>query len=372
MDNYVVVIGAGRMGTAISWAMNELGWKVLAIDSNPDALHKLSEIVAGIEVMFCKHTDCLQKVIEEKSPQVVISSLPYHHNLAVARLCISYKTRYCDLGGRVDVSEQINNIAREQAAKPIMTDLGLAPGWVNILAERGCSQLHRQAENVKMMVGGLPIMPMNHPLDYEVTWSIDGLINEYRDNCQVLENGEIKVVNGMDGLERVYSDSLGKELEAFYTSGGASHTIKDMKKRGVKNCHYKTLRYTGHQQIVKFLIRDSKLTDECLFQIFENGCRNTSSKGDVVVVKATVSGEDVYWDKEIKVYSGDFKTEFSAMQQATAFPISSVASLMAEGFFDNREIEHRGYKEKLPVTLTYKDIPFERFNENLRLLGVTV
>ena len=74
-------------------------------------------------------------------------------------------------------------------------------------------------------------------------------------------------------------------------------------------------------------------------------------------------------DKEILIKSN---TNFSAMQQATAFPISSVASLMAEGFFDNREIEHRGYKEKLPVTLTYKDIPFERFNENLRLLGVTV
>ena len=60
------IFGAGRMGTAISWAMNELGWRVLAMDSSPDALHRLSGSVEGVEVMFSKHSDGLQKVIQEK------------------------------------------------------------------------------------------------------------------------------------------------------------------------------------------------------------------------------------------------------------------------------------------------------------------
>jgi saccharopine dehydrogenase-like NADP-dependent oxidoreductase len=206
-----------------------------------------------------------------------------------------------------------------------------------------------------------------------VTWSVEGLINEYRDDCEILKNGQIKIVKGMDGLEEVLVKSLDKKLEAFYTSGGASHTIRDMMSRGVKNCSYKTLRYKGHQEVVRFLIRDSELTDECLSQVFLNGCRVGPDKGDMVVVKAQVSGGDVHWEKEVLVYSGPHKdVEFSAMQKATAFPASSVASLMAEGYFDNREIEHRGYKEKLPVVLSYKDIPFEKFDQNLKLLGLDV
>ena len=93
--------------------------------------------------------------------------------------------RYCDLGGRVDVSQNINEAAKNHgpANVPVFTDLGLAPGWVNILAEVGCRQLHRQATTVRMMVGGLPDSKVNHPLDYVVTWSVYGLINEYKDDC---------------------------------------------------------------------------------------------------------------------------------------------------------------------------------------------
>ena len=373
MDNNVIVMGAGRMGSAIAWAMNELGWKVSAVDTDNEALHNLTNIVPEFNAYYANHAEALEKIVRDKAPRVVISSLPYHQNETVARTCISNGIRYCDLGGRVDISENINNFARSKAQKPVMTDLGLAPGWVNILSENGCQSLHRKTDSVRMMVGGLPTMPMNHPLDYMVTWSVDGLINEYKDDCEVLEDGQLKVVKGMEGLEEVLIKSLDKRLEAFYTSGGASHTIKDMTARGVKNCSYKTLRYKGHQEIVKFLIRDSELTDECLSQVFLNGCRAGADKGDVVIVKAEVCGGDVCWDKEILVYSGKYKDiEFSAMQKATAFPISSVASLMAEGYFDNREIEHRGYKEKLPVVLSYKDIPFDKFDQNLKLLGLEI
>ncbi len=370
MEN-VAIIGVGRMGTAIAWAMDKLGWRVVAIDSNSEALHKLSNVLEDHDAHFCQHADVIEKVLREKEPRVVISSLPYHYNESIARLCMSNEIRYCDLGGKVSVSQKINELGAEKARKPIMTDLGLAPGWVNILAERGCAQLRRRAKKVEMMVGGLPVVPANPPFNYLATWSIDGLINEYRDDCQILSNGEMTTVKGMDGLENVRINLLDKELEAFYTSGGASHTIKNMKDRGVKDCHYKTLRYKGHEEVVNFLIRDCQLTDNCLKQVFSEGCAPKSNVEDFTILKVKVSSEDdVVWEKEIIVHAGQYKTEFSAMQQATSFPTAAMASLMAEGHFDNREIEHRGYKEKLPVVLSYKDVPFEKFNENLKLLGI--
>jgi saccharopine dehydrogenase-like NADP-dependent oxidoreductase len=133
---------------------------------------------------------------------------------------VENEIRYCDLGGRVDVSESINNLAKEKATRPVFTDLGLAPGWVNILAEQGYKELYGDKDDVhvEMMVGGLPdyLQSANNPLRYGVTWSVDGLINEYRDDCIVLESGQIKTVKGMEGLQSVETEALGS-LEAFNT-----------------------------------------------------------------------------------------------------------------------------------------------------------
>ena len=360
-----IVLGVGRMGTAIAYAMDKFGFDVIGMDTNPDAANNMPGgnknffIVDNVEDIFAGI------IANGPRPDIVISSLPYHQTEEVGHWCVNNEVRYCDLGGRVDVSEAINEWANKKATRPVFTDLGLAPGWVNILAERGCKQIHRSAEKVSMMVGGLPAMPTNPPFNYAVTWSIDGLINEYKDDCLVLEDGEIKTVAGMEGKEKVYSKLLDQDMEAFYTSGGASHSIPDLQKRGIKNCTYKTLRYEGHRDVVKFLIRKSGLTEECLVNVFKKGC--AKSTGAIVLIKASVEAGDVTWSKEIIV---GYDTKFSAMQKATAFSISSVAKIMAEGYFDERLIEYRGYKEKMPVVLKYSDVPYEKFEKNLSDLGL--
>ena len=288
------VLGVGRMGTAIAWAMDKLGFQVTGMDTNPEAANNMpfkvnyeqSVDAAGNSVMGAPRNDffivkdaediCKGIVANGPRPDIVISSLPYHQTEIVGKWCVDNLVRYCDLGGRVDVSKNINEhamqFAKGQPPRPVFTDLGLAPGLVNILAEQGCKELHCQAESVKMMVGGLPDYSesTNNPLRYAVTWSVDGLINEYRDDCLILEGGEIKTVRGMEGVEQIEGEKFGK-MEAFYTSGGASHSIYSMQARGVKNCSYKTMRYRGHGDMVRFLIRDCDLDDDTLNKIFLEG-----------------------------------------------------------------------------------------------------
>ena len=168
----------------------------------------------------------------------------------------------------------------------------------------------------------------------------------------------------MDGLINVEGENFG-QMEAFYTSGGASHSIHSMKSRGVKNCSYRTLRYRGHRDMVRFLIRDCNLDDETLNKIFVSGC-GFADKDEVFVV-AQARGGDKTWRKEKVVRSDD---NFSAMQKATAFPITSVAALMAEGVFDGQKEQHRDYYTYYPKDLSYSDIPFDQFKENLRVLGI--
>jgi saccharopine dehydrogenase-like NADP-dependent oxidoreductase len=377
-----VILGVGRMGQAICWSMKKLGYYVIGVDSHEAAAHNFRQYIKEGEGLFYlvdgdkdyQHNAIrgrnFKNVLNQESPDVVISSLPYHQLEERARWCIDNGLRYCDLGGRVDVSQRINEYSLEHATKPVMTDLGLAPGWVNIMAEEGFKQLG-EAEDILMMVGGIPAKPSNPPFNYEVTWSVDGLINEYLDDCEVIENGEIKSVKGMDGLVEVKTKQLGT-LEAFYTSGGAAHSIKSMKERGVKNCAYKTLRYPGHRDAVRFLIDKAELSSECVRKVFEKGCVSPEKTKDLVVIASIVKAWPLSW-KNWVIIEGESDTDgFSAMQKATSFPIASVASLMADGLLDKeaRGQQHRDYWTYPPVTLTYKDIPYEDLGHRLTTLGI--
>lgn len=357
------VLGVGRMGKAIAYAMHKLGFRVVGMDTN---IKSASNLPKGCEFCLVKDAENICEIIktQEDAPDIVISSLPYHQTEIIGKWCVDNGLRYCDLGGRVDVSENINTYAKEKARKPVFTDLGLAPGWVNILAEEGCRQLHNEVENVKMMVGGLPDYSesVKNPLRYAVTWSVDGLINEYRDDCIILKDGEIIVVKGMDGLETIEGDTFGK-MEAFYTSGGASHSIYSMKKRGVKNCSYKTIRYRGHGEIVKFLIRKCGLDDSTLNKIFQQGC-GVCEKDEVLIV-AEVTGGDKKWRKEKRISSDE---SFSAMQKATAFSISSVAALMAQGKLEGNKDQRRDHWVQFSKVLSYSDVPFKEFNDSMEKL----
>ena len=206
------VLGVGNMGTAITFAMNKLGFEVVGVDANESSVNNFRKYISGPDGVFY-HTDqnnadrSMERALLFEKPDVVISSLPYHQTQEIALWCIDNEFRYCDLGGRVDVSKEINEWAKKDAVKPVFTDLGLAPGWVNILAEEGYKKLYGSGEviNVEMMVGGLPdyLESNKNPLRYALTWSIDGLINEYKDDCLVLQGGETELVGGMTGLEVV-------------------------------------------------------------------------------------------------------------------------------------------------------------------------
>jgi saccharopine dehydrogenase-like NADP-dependent oxidoreductase len=346
--------------------MNELGFKVYGVDVSEDTPQRLSSVVDDFEFHQVRILESEMECIFGRHVDIVISSLPYHQTEVVANYCIDNGIRYCDLGGRVDVSQRINDRAKEHAKKPVFTDLGLAPGLVNILAEHGYNELYGTGKivEVEMMVGGLPdyLESNRNPLRYALTWSTDGLINEYKDDCLILQGGEPELVGGMSGLEHVDTESLGP-LEAFYTSGGASHTIESMKRKGVMNCHYKTLRYKGHCDIVKFLIKDCNLDKEALEKIFTS-CG--IAQKDEVIILAKVHKDNKSWTKEKLVKSDD---KFSAMQKATAFPISSVAALMAEGKLEGDYHEHRDYYDQYPKSLSYANVPFEDFHNNLKKLN---
>ena len=321
-------VGAGNMGKAIAWALESLGYDLIILDQSEKAVLESQKLLDISRHKFVKGTsyemlrDC----------PVVVSSLPYHQNIKLATFCIDNVIKYFDLGGSVGTSDSINQYATSHAIQPIMTDLGLAPGWVNIVAEDLYREyINRKGElpnSITMMVGGLPQKPTN-TLKYSCTWSYAGLINEYKDDCIVLINGFQDVQKGMGGLEESIATEIG-ELEAFYTSGGAAHTIATMQRRKVPNCCYKTLRYPGHHKIVNFLIHESGLDDEAVVKIFQRTC---PPRDDLIIMRVTV--DDLLFEKVIR---SDEK--LSAMKKTTAFTIAAAAHTVASCDFSQAVLKY--------------------------------
>ncbi|MCK4633100.1 MAG: saccharopine dehydrogenase NADP-binding domain-containing protein, partial [candidate division Zixibacteria bacterium] len=155
----------------------------------------------------------------------VLSCVTYKYNPGLTKAAIEAGCHFVDLGGNNDaVQAQLEmDQQAEKAGVVVIPDCGLAPGFVSILVADGVSKLEK-VESVRIRVGGLPQSP-RPPLNYQMLFSAEGLINEYWEPCIVLEDGVKKTVNPMTGLELLNFDGIG-QLEAFYTSGGVS-TLPD-------------------------------------------------------------------------------------------------------------------------------------------------
>jgi len=278
-----------------------------------------------------------------KNFNIVLSSLPYFCNESVANLATAIGIPYFDLGGSVEYSEKIKQLSIERGS-PVFTDLGLAPGWANIMAEEAYEffqDLDITPYEIKMRCGGLPQYPdPSDPFMYYTTWSTEGLWNEYMDDCEIVHSGEIESVESLYGLEQDisfdYNMVWGGKLEAFYTSGGASHSLALMKNRGVRECSYKTLRYPGHRKLVHHLLKDRHLEADELQNVFRQ------YKTDTVILDVVVRA----WNSDIPASRGykvdlDYRKtiqisstkDFSAMQLATSggFLAAVLASSQSTG-----------------------------------------
>jgi len=280
-----------------------------------------------------------------------ISCVTYKYNPGLTRAAIAAKCHMVDLGGNNDVvNAQIEMDAEaEKAGVIVVPDCGLAPGMVSVMVADGIAKLDK-TQSVKIRVGGLPQSP-RPPLNYQMVFSAEGLINEYWEPCVILEDGKKKTVNPMTGLELLAFDGIGK-LEAFYTSGGTS-TLPDTYEGKVDFLDYKTIRYPGHCQIFKAMLEiglGSRQPVKIDNQAVEPRAvlkavldKNLSfGQPDLVLVRVEVEGEK---DSQLKtiiyeiVDRQDSRTGLTAMMRTTSFPAAIIAWMAAAG-----QITVRGVK----------------------------
>jgi lysine 6-dehydrogenase len=70
---------------------------------------------------------------------------------------------------------------------------------VSILAMHGANRFD-DTQEIHIRVGGLPQNP-KPPLDYQLVFSVEGLINEYVEKARVIRGGTVKEIESMTELE---------------------------------------------------------------------------------------------------------------------------------------------------------------------------
>lgn len=329
--HHVLVIGAGKIGSLITFLLaRSNAYFVYLADIHKDnpQMRQLDQLQNMHYVSLdANDTQAVSAFIKKNNISAIISSLPYYCNIPIAKVAAENHIHYFDLTEDVETTQAVAELSKH-VKSAFVPQCGLAPGFISIIANH-LMQHFPKLDTVKMRVGALPIN-ISNALQYSLTWSTDGLINEYGNLCQAVENGEEVTLLPLEGLEEIKIDGL--TYEAFNTSGGVGSLVHSYYGK-VKHLSYKTIRYPGHCAKIKFLMNDLKLNEdrEMLKRIFEKAIPKTLQ--DVVLVYVSVTGkQDEQFIEENYVKKFYPKTigghRWSAIQLTTASGICSAVDLV--------------------------------------------
>jgi saccharopine dehydrogenase-like NADP-dependent oxidoreductase len=331
----IAVIGAGKIGSMISDLLARSGdYRVTVADRSAEALGRLgTALPVQVQELDVADAGALDRLLAGKF--AVLSAAPYHLTVRIAEAAQRKGAHYLDLTEDVASTRKVKALA-EGAGSAFIPQCGLAPGFITIVAADLCHRFEA-LHDVRMRVGALPKYPSN-ALNYNLTWSTDGLINEYCEPCEALVNGEPHETSPLEELEEFSLD--GVTYEAFNTSGGLG-TLCETLRGKARSLNYKTIRYPGHAHIMKALLNDLRLRDrrEVLKDILENALPATLQ--DVVIVFVTVSGvqggrlvQETYANK---IYGRPIEGMMrSAIQITTAAGICGALDLLRTGALPRR------------------------------------
>ena len=348
----VLVLGAGRMGLGAAYdlAHNSEGvGRVTVADVDEARARAVCETLRDPRLRPAQVdiADGARVVALMRGHDAVISCVPYFYNLPLARAAVEARTNFCDLGGNnavVDAELALDPEARA-AGVNLVPDCGLAPGMVSVLAAHGAARFETLSE-LHIRVGGLPQTP-RPPLDYQIVFSVEGLINEYVERARVIRRGELVEVESLTELESLDFPAPFGRMEAVQTSGGTS-TLPETFLGRVRELDYKTVRYPGHCEKFKLLadlgltasdpvaaggvsVAPRRLLGEMLYR------RLPADEPDVVLARIEFVGSLAGDEGRASRLRYDIIDRFderaglSAMQRTTSFPASIIAQMMARG-----------------------------------------
>ena len=337
----ITILGLGKVGRLAGELLDANGFKVMGVDCRT-----VGGLPFACKVLDVADAQALRTALEGQD--AVLSCLPFFLNIRVAQIANHLGLHYFDLTEDMPTTRAILELAN--TSKGLMApQCGLAPGFVGIVGADLISRFD-SCRSCRLRVGALPQNPTGQ-MGYSFNWSPEGVVNEYLNDCEVLEDGEIKRVSPMEWVEKVMIDGI--ELEAFTTSGGLG-TMCETYAGTVPNMDYKTMRYPGHVDLMNFFFHELLMRErrEEAGKILVHAKPPVSD--DIVYIHVSVEGiidgqlerlEFVRGLKPIEI-SGKRRT---AIAWTTASSVVAVIEMVREGL-----LASTGF-------LKQEDIPLEAF-----------
>lgn len=374
----ILIIGAGMMGWAAAFDMarSERVQAVTLADKDGvrlfEAVERVNRLVGKKKVigatLDAADSDAALKLM--KAHEGVLSAVPYFYNLELANAAIRAGCHFADLGGNNAVVQQEYALEAEAVAAnvAIAPDCGLSPGMASILGGELLRRIGGKADALKIYVGGLPQTP-RPPFNYQLVFSVEGLINEYSEPAKILRKGRMMTVEPLTEVETFHMEGF-PELEAFHTSGGTS-TLPDTFQGRVGECFEKTLRYPGHVAMLRSLydlelfsldkrrIGDAQVAPrQVMASLFEEKFK--SDAPEVTLLRVEAHYQDMIASFSMIDYT-DTGTGMTSMMRTTAWPASIVLQMLTSGDIAKRG----GIRQEI-------DVPAQLFLSEMERRGIRI
>ena len=341
----VIVLGSGKIGSVIAQDFSKTGAEITLSDID---INRAKQAAKPINAKYTKFDtsdhDSMVKTLSQYD--LVLCALPGDYGYSALKTCVEVGKNMVDVSFNPEDSTELDEKVKK-AGLTIIPDCGVAPGLSNLLVGYGASQLD-SVEEAKIMVGGIPEKEVP-PLGYTVTWSADGLIDEYIRDVSIVQDGEMVKVPALSGLEFIDFPGVGT-LEAFYTDG-----LRTLTKSfpDIKNLYEKTLRYPGHVEKIKLLRELGFFSEDTVHvqgfdvmpkmvsaRIFERSLTKPDV-GDILAMRIDVTGEKGGKKKGYRYHVLEYQdhaTGVSAMARTTAYTASIVARILVDGGINKKGV----------------------------------
>ncbi len=345
----MLVLGAGLQGSACAYDLlahtdHDVVLADLNVDNLPAFLHPyLGGRLTAVKVDANDRAG-VRQIMEGVS--ATMSAFPYYFNHGMTVAALDAGSHFCDLGGNTDIVNQQKQLHPRAAEKgvSVVPDCGLAPGMVNILAEHGIKQLDT-VRSATIKVGGLPQFPQP-PLNYQVVYSLEGVLDYYTTLSWVIRDGRQAQVKALSEIEEIEFPGAGT-LEAFHTAGGLS-TMAQRYEGKIPTMEYKTLRYPGHAKMMEALrelglfglepvnVKGTNVVPRDLFiaAVGPKLRKDYRESPDLVALRVEVQGTDKGDDVLLRydlLDRYDPETGITAMMRTTGFSLAITGALQAQG-----------------------------------------
>ena len=272
----------------------------------------------------------------------LICAVPGFMGYRTLEAIINAKKNVVDISFFPENALELDELAKANNVTAIV-DCGVAPGMSNLIL--GYHNERMKITNFECMVGGLPKKRI-YPFEYKAPFSPIDVLEEYTRPARYIENSCMVTKPALSDGELIDFEHMGT-LESFNTDGLRSILFT---MGHIPNMKEKTLRYPGHIDLMKGLIKAGFLsntpinfkgqqispmqfTSTLLFNQWKLG--ETDAEFTLMQIKISDAEKTICYDLYDEY---DETTQTSSMSRTTGYTCTAAVNMLIEKLFTEKGV----------------------------------